>query len=190
MSKLTVSPLLNTPLSVFCSHFALVESAIASMLLNSMVNSLPLAYVTTQESNVVYQPILLETLFQDLRSAPCLSQWPLLFHLLFWFFSFPRSLSMGWELLGLSPLMSALSTCLMGWSHPVSWLYIPSICWQLPNSCLWAFPLNSSCMLVIPTWISNMHLGLNTLNKETPNLPTTILLLSHLIEWQFYILFF
>lgn len=95
MSKLTVSPLLNTPLSVFCSHFALVESAIASMLLNSMVNSLPLAYVTTQESNVVYQPILLETLFQDLRSAPCLSQWPLLFHLLFWFFSFPRSLSMG-----------------------------------------------------------------------------------------------
>lgn len=154
------------------------------MLLNPMTNSLP------SESNVVYQPLLLETLFQDLHSAPCLSQWPLLFHLLCWFFSCPRSLSMVWELPGLSPLMSALSTCLVGWSHPVSWLYIPSICWQLPNSCLWTFPLNSSYMLVIATWISNMHLGHNTLNKETTNLPTTILLLSHLIEWQFYLLYF
>lgn len=115
VSKFTMSPsLLNTPLLVFCSHFALVESTVASMLLNPMVNSLPSAYVTTQESNVVYQPLLLETLFHDLHSAPCLSQWPLFFHLLCWFFSFPRSLTMGWELLGLSPLMSALSTCLMG----------------------------------------------------------------------------
>lgn len=54
-----------------------------------------------------FQPLLQLTLFQDLHFTPCLSQWPLLFHLFVWFFSFPRSVSMGWELPGLSPLTSA-----------------------------------------------------------------------------------
>lgn len=48
----------------------------------------------------------------------------------------------------------------------------------------WTFPLNSYCILAMPTWMGNMHLRLNTPPRKETHPPSVSLPLPRLITWH------